>query len=115
MYKVLVAEDEPNILGLIKLILEQDYDVITAKDGATAYELFLKEKPDLIIIDLMMPNMNGFELCRKIKGSDVKKIILSAKAHEKDILKGIELGADLYLTKPFDPDQLLSKIHGVLG
>lgn len=117
--KILVADDEPHILQLVRMILEESYEIIEAGDGEEAYRLISEKKPDLVLLDVMMPKMNGYEVCQKMKQDprtrDIKIAMLSAKAQEKDIIQGLKLGADYYLTKPFDPERLKGDIKKILG
>lgn len=117
MHKILVVEDDRNILrGLVDNLEMEGYKVVTASDGEAALKKAKEAAPDLIILDIMMPKMNGFEVCKqlKAKGSAVPIIILSAKAQESDKVLGLELGADDYVTKPFSPRELLVRVKAVL-
>ncbi len=117
MHKVLVVEDDRNILkGLVDNLEMEGYKVVTASDGEAALKKAKEAAPDLIILDVMMPKMNGFDVCKqlKAKGSTVPIIILSAKAQEADKVLGLELGADDYVTKPFSPRELLVRVKAVL-
>ncbi|MFA5336587.1 MAG: response regulator transcription factor [Candidatus Omnitrophota bacterium] len=117
MHKILVVEDDRNILkGLVDNLEMEGYKVVTASDGEAALKRAKEAAPDLIILDIMMPKMNGFEVCKqlKAKGSATPIIILSAKAQESDKVLGLELGADDYVTKPFSPRELLVRIRAVL-
>lgn len=121
--KLLIVDDEPHIRMLIEQTLEEleDEDVIflTADNGEDALEIIRKEKPQLVFLDVMMPKMNGMEVCRKVKKelllNDVYIILLTAKGQELDRQKGQEVGADVYMTKPFDPEAILSKARSVLS
>ncbi len=121
--KVLVVDDEAHIRMLIEQTLEDLEDdgveILTASDGEEAYNIIMEERPDLVYLDVMMPKMNGFDVCQKVKkDSGVNGtyiILLTAKGQEIDRQKGDEVGADLYMTKPFDPDALLDKAREVLG
>lgn len=120
MTKILIAEDEKDIRELIKLTLQfNGFDVISARDGAEAVELAPTESFDLIMMDVRMPRMTGYEACReikKIKGlEDVPVIFLSAKGQETEVQEGLEAGAAAYILKPFAPDVLVKKIQEVLG
>jgi two-component system alkaline phosphatase synthesis response regulator PhoP len=100
--------------------LEDDgVDFYTASNGEEALELIVNEKPNLVFLDVMMPKMNGLEVCRRVKLelklSNISIIILTAKGQELDKKKGEEVGADLYMTKPFDPDKLLEKAREIIG
>ncbi len=121
--KILIVDDEAHIRMLIGQTLEELEDegveFLTADNGQTALELIQSEKPNVVFLDVMMPKMNGMEVCRKVKQelglTDVFIIILTAKGQELDKQKGQEVGADVYLTKPFDPEVLLNKAKEVLG
>lgn len=113
--RILVTEDSPTILEIIKNTLEDaGFSVITAIDGMEALDKIRKEKPDLIILDLMLPKIDGFKICMMVKrDSNFKKIpiiILTARASDSDKKIGQEVSADAYITKPFEPQVLLSKI-----
>lgn len=117
--RILLIEDEEDIASLIKLQAEiSGYKLHVEVDGINGYRAVERERPDLIILDLMLPGENGFDVCRKIKNnSDLKNIpiiILSAKSEELDVILGLELGADDYLPKPFSPKILFSKIKAIL-
>lgn len=121
--KILIVDDEAHIRMLIGQTLEELEDegveFLTADNGETALQLIQDEKPNLVFLDVMMPKMNGMEVCRKVKQelgiSDVYIIILTAKGQELDKQKGQEVGADIYMTKPFDPEVLLTKSKEILG
>lgn len=114
--KVLVVDDEPAIRELVQFNLERaDLDVISAADGEEALAFFHRERPDLILLDLMLPRLDGFTVCRRIREqSAVPIIILTARAGEPDRVDGLELGADDYLTKPFSPRELVARVKAVL-
>ncbi|HYO10327.1 MAG TPA: response regulator transcription factor [Tepidisphaeraceae bacterium] len=116
---VLVIDDEKDLLELVRYNLEKEHlDVITAADGASGLEIGLKHKPDLVLLDLMMPGMNGLEVCKQFRGdartSRVPIIMLTAKAAETDKIVGLEMGADDYITKPFSVRELLARVRAVL-
>ena len=121
--KLLIVDDEPHIRMLIEQTLEEleDEDVtfLTAENGEQALEIIQSEKPQLVFLDVMMPKMNGMEVCRRVKkelGLDnVFIILLTAKGQNLDRQKGHEVGADVYMTKPFDPEAILNKAKEVLG
>ena len=121
--KILIVDDEAHIRMLIEQTLEELEDegvtFITADNGEDALRIIGEEKPQLVFLDVMMPKMNGMEVCRRVKkelGIDgVYIVLLTAKGQEVDRLKGQEVGADVYLTKPFDPETLLGKAKSVLG
>ena len=102
-YKVLIAEDDKNLLDILKYNLEKEgYRVVTSQDGANTLEKIRSEKPDLIILDIMLPEIDGFEVCRIIrKEMTVPILMLTAKADEVDKIVGLELGADDYIAHPF--------------
>jgi DNA-binding response OmpR family regulator len=120
--KILIVDDEAHIRMLIGQTLEELEDegveFLTADNGASALELIQSEKPDLVFLDVMMPKMNGMDVCQKVKKdlaiNDVYIILLTAKGQELDRQRGQEVGADVYMTKPFDPEVLLSKAKQVL-
>jgi len=107
MKTILIADDEPHIVDLLRLILDQKYKLLIAVDGQETLDILKEHKPDLILLDVMMPYINGFEICERLKKDPktrgIKIAMLSAKTQEKDIMEGLKLGADYYLTKPFDP------------
>src|SRR3984893_1616429 len=114
--KILVIEDEANIVQLIRLYLEQaNFTVITASDGVAGLELHAREHPDLVILDLMLPAMDGMEVCRRIRNWAATPILmLTARQGEEDRIAGLELGADDYLVKPFSPRELVSRVKAIL-
>jgi DNA-binding response OmpR family regulator len=116
--KIMCIDDAPDILEVLGLSLHMrwpDVEVVKATDGPTALALFEKEAPDLLIVDLGLPGMDGYEVIRRIRShSDVPIVILSVRDEEQDIVKGLELGADDYMTKPFGHLQLLARIQAVL-
>ncbi len=117
--KILVAEDERKILNLLQLYLEKNnYEVITAQNGIEALEKVKKFDPDLLVLDIVMPEMNGHEVCKKIrkdkKYRDIPIIYLSSLAEKQSIVSSLELGGDDYLTKPFDPNELIARINAIL-
>jgi len=115
-YKILVVEDDPNILEALKYNLGREgYDTLTAVDGAQAIEAARASKPDLIILDIMLPKMNGFEVCRILrKEMAVLIIMLTARDDEIDKITGLDLGADDYMTKPFSMRELLARVRAML-
>ncbi len=117
MTKILVVEDDPAILrGLSDNLEDESYTVATAPDGETAYKLQRNGKFDLIVLDLMLPRMSGFELCRKLRAEGVHTpiLILTARSEESDRVFGLDLGADDYVTKPFSVRELLARIRALL-
>ena len=115
--KILVVDDDKEILFSMSKLLEYDgFHVIQAKDGIEALEQFEKEKPDLIILDIMMPKLDGYSACKEIKKiKDVPIIMLSARGEEYDKLFGFELGIDDYVVKPFSPKELMARVNAVLS
>ncbi len=116
MKKILVVDDEKKIVEIIKAYLEKEgYQVITAFDGKTAIEAAFKQHPDLVILDLMLPEISGLDVCRSIrKVTDMPVIMLTARDEVTDKIVGLEMGADDYVTKPFDPKELISRVRAVL-
>lgn len=114
--KVLIIEDEPKIIEILRLYLEKEgYQVVTADDGGKGLDLFKREKPNVIILDLMLPSIDGIEVCRAVrKISNVPIVILTARGEEIDRILGLELGADDYITKPFSPREVVARINAVL-
>ncbi|MEM6458372.1 MAG: response regulator [Planctomycetota bacterium] len=116
---ILLVEDERDLLELLKYNLDREgYAVVTAETGEDGLKLVRKSPPDLILLDLMLPAMDGLEVCRSLKAShataDIPVIMLTAKGEETDVVRGLELGADDYITKPFSPRILLARIQAVL-
>ena len=110
---VLIVEDEQHIVDILAFNLSRDgYDTIEAYDGATGLQLALEHNPDLILLDLMLPGMNGFEVCRKVResGSSTPILMLTAREEEADKVMGLELGADDYITKPFSIRELMARV-----
>ena len=114
--KILVVEDDANLLETLKYNLRKEgYDVVTATDGEQAVFSARHEKPDLIILDIMLPKMNGFEVCRTLRKEMTAHILmLTAKADETDKVVGLEIGADDYVTKPFSLKELMARVHAML-
>jgi len=114
--KVLVVDDEKNIVSILAFNLKKEgYEVITASDGKQAVEAAFKEDPDLILLDIMMPELNGFEACKKIREKmNTPIIMLTARAEELDKVLGLELGADDYVTKPFSVRELIARVKANL-
>ena len=114
--RVLIVDDDPNINQLIKLYLEKEgYETETAERGDDALNLFKKNPPQIVLLDLMLPGMDGWQVCREIrKISTIPIIMLTAKDETIDKVLGLELGADDYMTKPFDPKELIARIKAVM-
>ncbi len=121
--KLLIVDDEPHIRLLLEQTLEdledQGVEILIATNGLEALETIEREKPNLVFLDVMMPKMNGYDVCQKVKGelgmTDVYIIMLTAKGQEFDRSRGENVGADIYMTKPFDPDEILEKSCEILG
>ena len=121
--KLLIVDDEPHIRLLLEQTLEdledQGVEILIATNGLEALETIEREKPNLVFLDVMMPKMNGYDVCQKVKGelgmTDVYIIMLTAKGQEFDRSRGEDVGADIYMTKPFDPDEILEKSCEILG
>ena len=117
MTRILIVEDEPNMVAGLRDNFEfEGYDVITAPDGVAGLERALKEAPDLVILDVMMPRMSGLDVCKQLKAKrpSVPIIMLTARGQEVDKVVGLELGADDYVTKPFSIRELLARVKAVL-
>ncbi|HLO10955.1 MAG TPA: response regulator transcription factor [Pseudoneobacillus sp.] len=115
--KVLVVDDEQSIITLLQYNLEQNgYDVITAMDGETGRDLALSNKPDFIVLDLMLPKLDGIEVCKQLRQQKLTTpiLMLTAKDDEFDKVLGLELGADDYMTKPFSPREVIARIKAIL-
>ncbi|HEU6446248.1 MAG TPA: response regulator [Gaiellaceae bacterium] len=115
----LIADDDPDILLLLSLTLERDgYEVVVARDGLSAYEAALERVPHLVVLDLMMPGLDGCEVTRRLRAEEATKdvpiVIVTAFAEESQVANAIEAGADLYVKKPFSPKELLAKTASLL-
>ncbi|WP_263375933.1 response regulator transcription factor [Granulicella aggregans] len=121
--KILIVDDEPHLRMLIQQTLEELEDegveLLMASNGEEAIDMIQEEQPNLVFLDVMMPKKNGFDVCHAVKNelkmSHIHIILLTAKGQEFDRQRGQEVGADLYMTKPFDPDALVAKARSVLG
>ena len=118
--KILVADDEPNIvISLEYLFKREGYTVLVARDGQEALDSIAREKPDLVLLDVMMPIKTGLEVLQAVRASDelrlTKILMLTAKGRDTDITKGLALGADAYMTKPFSTRELVEKVAGMLA
>ncbi len=117
MSRILVIEDDPAILrGLTDNLQYESYEVLTATDGKAGYRLIVERNPDLVILDLMLPKMNGYELCRRVRGEGITTpiLMLTARGEEVDQVMGLDLGADDYVTKPFSVPELLARVRAML-
>jgi DNA-binding response OmpR family regulator len=114
--KILIIEDEENIAQIIKLYLEQaNFTTLVARDGAAGLEMHAREHPDLVILDLMLPALDGMEVCRRIRAwANTPILMLTARQSEEDRIAGLELGADDYLVKPFSPREVVSRVKAIL-
>jgi len=115
--KVLIAEDDRDFGNILsQYVTISGFDVTLGRDGKEAWEQFIKDKPDICVLDVMMPEMDGFTLAEKIKevSPDVPVIFLTAKSLKEDIVRGLKIGADDYITKPFDPEVLILRINNIL-
>lgn len=115
-HKILIVEDDPNLLETLKYNLQREnYEVVTATDGEQGLEIALDSSPDLVILDIMLPKINGFEICRILRRkSTVPILMLTARTDETDKVVGLELGADDYVTKPFSLKELLARVRAML-
>jgi len=117
MKRILIIEDDVSILNGLKDVLSfKSYEVLTAEDGEMGYTAAVEEKPDLIILDIMIPKMDGFTLCGKLraKGNSTPVLMLTAKGEEPDKIQGLDIGADDYVTKPFSLPELLARVRALL-
>lgn len=117
--RVLVADDEPSIVTAVEFLLRREgYEVDIARDGGEALALIEASPPDLVVLDVMMPQKSGYEVCRSIRGRDdwrhIKVIMLSAKGRDAEVTKGMALGADAYVTKPFSTRDLVARVKALL-
>ena len=117
---VLAADDDEDILGLVAFRLERSgYDVLQARDGEEAFELAVREQPDLAVLDVMMPKLDGFEVTRRLRAeaatSRMPIILLTARAQDADVQQGFDAGADDYIRKPFSPNELRARVQAILG
>src|SRR5574340_24741 len=114
--KILIIEDEEGIIHLLNLYLKDaGYDVVIAKDGADGLALHARTHPDLVILDIMLPTLDGFEVCKRIRAwSKTPILMLTARGEEDDRIQGFDLGADDYLVKPFSPRELVSRVRAIL-
>ncbi len=116
-HRILIVEDEPALLRGLKDTFEaQGYEVLAAQDGAAGLDLALNRKPDLILLDIMLPRVNGYEICRAVRsrGLEMPILMLTAKGQEEDIVLGLNLGADDYITKPFRRAELIARVNAFL-
>ena len=117
MHKILIIEDDMALRrGLVDNFVDAGYDVQSASDGEQGLELLLESSPDLVLLDIMLPKINGYEICQtaRLEGLDTPIIMLTAKGQESEIIKGLELGADDYVTKPFSIRELIARVKAFL-
>ena len=119
-HKILIADDEPNIVISLEYLLQREgYAVVVARDGQEALEAIAREKPALVLLDVMMPHKTGFEVCQAVRADETlqstKILMLTAKGRETDVAKGLALGADAYMTKPFSTRERVQKVAELLG
>ena len=117
--RVLVVDDDPQVLRLMRVNLElEGYDVVSAPDGEEALEAVLNERPDVVVCDVMMPGMDGLTVLRNLRSnprtSKIPFVVVSAKAQRSDVKAALDMGADRYITKPFDPQELLDAVENLL-
>jgi DNA-binding response OmpR family regulator len=118
--KILIADDEPNILISLEYLMKREgYAVSVARNGAEALETLRRERPTLVLLDVMMPAKTGFEVCQEVRADDELKdtliLMLTAKGRDTDVAKGLALGADDYITKPFSTKELVQKVRDLLA
>jgi DNA-binding response OmpR family regulator len=115
---IMVVDDEPHILDLVKVTLGDEYEFVEAREAEEVFEKVKEHKPDLILLDIMLPGMDGFQICQRLRSDpatrDVVVAMLSAKKEDHDILTGIDVGAVAYITKPFNPYELQEKVRELL-
>ena len=118
--KILIADDEPNIVTALEFLLARGgYEVLIARDGEEALKTLESARPDLVLLDVMMPVKSGYEICKRIRErpewAHIKVVMLSAKGRDAEVNKGMAMGADLYVTKPFSTRELMEQIKGLLA
>ena len=118
-WKILIADDEPNIVISLEFLLKREgYEVVVAHDGAEALAGVRSERPDMLILDVMMPLRNGFEVCQDLRQDpefkDLRIMMLTAKGRDTEVSKGLALGADVYMTKPFSTRELIAKVKALI-
>lgn len=118
--KILIADDEPNILISLEFLMKREgYDVHLARDGQEALDAIERERPALVLLDVMMPVKSGFDVCSEVRARDdlrgMRILMLTAKGRDTDVAKGLALGADAYMTKPFSTKELVQKVRDMVG
>ena len=119
-HRVLIADDEPNIVISLEFLMKREgYEVSVARDGQAALDAIVRDRPDLVLLDVMMPGKSGFEICQAVRAdaslAGVKILMLTAKGRDTDLAKGTALGADAYMTKPFSTKELAARVRELLG
>jgi DNA-binding response OmpR family regulator len=118
--KILIADDEPNILISLEFLMKREgYDVVLARDGQEAMDAIVRERPALVLLDVMMPIKTGFDVCCEVRAHEAVRdtliVMLTAKGRDTDVAKGLALGANAYMTKPFSTKELVQKVRELLG
>ncbi|MFM9916260.1 MAG: response regulator transcription factor [Rhizobacter sp.] len=119
-HKILIADDEPNIVISLEYLMKREgYEVIVARDGTQALEAIVRERPSLVLLDVMMPGKTGFDVCQEVRATpgvkDTPILMLTAKGRDTDIAKGMAMGATAYLAKPFSTREIAAKVRELLG
>ncbi|WP_332738461.1 response regulator transcription factor [Hydrogenophaga sp.] len=119
-HKILIADDEPNILISLEFLMKREgFEVVLARDGQEAIDAIKREQPALVLLDVMMPVKTGFDVCSEVRANenfrDMLIVMLTAKGRDTDVAKGLALGANAYMTKPFSTRELVQKVHDLLG
>jgi len=119
-HKILIADDEPNILISLEFLMKREgYEVVVARDGQEAVDAIHRERPALVLLDVMMPIKTGFDVCHEVRASqavgDTRILMLTAKGRDTDVAKGLALGANAYMTKPFSTKELVQKVRDMLA
>lgn len=117
--KILIADDEPNILISLEYLMKREgFEVLLARDGQEALQMLQRERPRLVLLDVMMPHLSGFEVCQALRADEALKgtlvLMLTAKGRDTDVAKGLGVGADAYVTKPFSTKELVQKVRALL-
>ena len=118
--KILIADDEPNILISLEFLMKREgYEVVLARDGQEAMDAIVRERPALVLLDVMMPIKTGFDVCCEVRAHEAVRdtliVMLTAKGRDTDVAKGLALGANAYMTKPFSTKELVEKVRSMLG
>ena len=119
-HKILIADDEPNIVVSLEFLMKREgHQVLVARDGAQALAMIRNERPDLVLLDVMMPHLSGFEVCQQVRADEtlagVKILLLTAKGRDTDVAQGLGQGANGYMTKPFSTRELAARVREMLG